>query len=189
MTTTTRNPMGFFCAPNQSTPDYITYHDLRDFTAYGLIACWLGSTATDPDEDCNFNRPVTAEDVTELRGHLLDTMENIIGGLWNKDLTPGQGEIDCDCQSHVIDKEDGNDPAVLTWRARLDDEVIMLEFDAAGDQTAYWLAYDAITDRKNTVKVLAEARQHAPAYNNTVWHKLIELARLPDDPIELADDE
>lgn len=187
--TATRNPMGFCCAPNQATPDYITYHNLKDFTAYGLTACWLGSSDNDPNEDCHFARPVTAEDVTELRGYFLDTLETLIAGLWEGAFTPGQGDIEGDYQSLTIDGgEHDNNPAMLSWRVRFDKDAIMLEFADGGDGTAYWLGYDAITDRQNALKVMTEARQHAPAHNNTVFDKLTQLAKLPDQPIPHEDE-
>jgi hypothetical protein len=193
--TTTRNPMGYTCAPNQATPDYVIYHDLRNFIAYGLQVCWLGTSNTDPNEDCNFSRPITHEDVTELRGYFLDTMETLITALWGKDYEPGQGDIDGDYQSLIIGKDtdsDDNsdfDEESLTWHVRLDKDSIMLDFDDGADGSAYWLSYSAITKRENVLKILTEARQYAPAYNNTVWDKLTELAQLPDEPITDDDDD
>ena len=33
------NPLKFWCAPNQATPDYVTYDDFQQFIAYGLMVC------------------------------------------------------------------------------------------------------------------------------------------------------
>jgi hypothetical protein len=50
------NPMSFWCAPNQATPDYIIYDDFRSWVAYGLLTCWLSHDADDPNADCNMAR-------------------------------------------------------------------------------------------------------------------------------------
>jgi hypothetical protein len=172
----TSNPMGFTCAPNSATPDYIIYHDLRAFVAYGLRACWLGTDGNDPNSDCYMARPVTTGDVQELRGYFLDTMETLITGIWKGDFTPGQGFIEGDYQSLIIGNSDENpdeQETFLSWSVTLQDDAIMLELHDGGDGTAYWLAYDAIEDRDTVLKVMTEARQHTP-HDNKVWDKLVE---------------
>lgn len=45
------------------------------------------------------------------------------------------------------------------------------------DSTAIWLSYDAIADRSNILKVLAEARKTIAdvGVQSEVWPKLVEL--------------
>lgn len=42
------NPLKFWCAPNQATPDYVTYDDFRQFIAYGLMVCWCSHDVVHP---------------------------------------------------------------------------------------------------------------------------------------------
>jgi len=178
--------MGFTCAPNAATPNYVSYGDLRSFVAYGLTTCWLGSTGKDVNEDCHFARPVTTDDVDELRGYFLDVMETLIGGLWKGDFEKGQGEIEGDYQTLIIgnsDENPGEEEVSLGWRVRLDNDTIMVEFADGGDGVALWLDYKAIDDRANVVKVMTEARQYVP-HDPKVWDKLIEEAANLNLPTE-----
>jgi hypothetical protein len=127
------------------------------------------------------SRPVTREDVQELRAYFLDLVETVIVALWKGQYKPGDGCIEGDWQSLVIansDEHPGEEETFLTWYVRLDDDSIMLELVCTGsDSIAIWLSYDAIADRKNVLKVLTEARQTLAAVGDQskVWPKLIEL--------------
>jgi hypothetical protein len=159
----TANPMNYYCAPNAATPDYVTAYDFRDFIAYGMTRCWLGSDQKDPNSDCHMDREVTPEDVQELRGYFLDTMETLIAALWKGDFEPGEGWIEGDFQSLFFGDES------FHWMPRLDDDAIMLELSPA--ESCIWLAYETIQD----VAVLTEARRHA--FDKNVWSKLTDLAQ------------
>lgn len=181
MPTQVSNPMKFYCAPNQATPDYIIYEDFRSWVAYGLLACWLGTDADDPNADCYFARPFTREDVQELRGYFLDLVETVIVALWKGQHRPGDGCIDGDWQSAVIgnsDENPGEKETFLAWYVRLDEECMMFELDCTGcDPVAIWLSYDAIADRQNVLKVLTEARKTVAdeGEQSEVWRRLVEL--------------
>lgn len=175
-TQVTYNPMKFTCAPNQATPDYVIYDNFRDFVAYGLLRCWLGSDSDDPNSDCNYSRPITLEDVYEHRGDFLDTLESVIVGLWQGNLEPGEGWPDGEWASTTISTgDDDPDPTNLTWVPRLDKEALMLDQDVGSDPDAIWLSYEAIKDKDNVLKVLQEAREFAPG---EVWTKLVEIVEL-----------
>lgn len=175
------NPMKFWCAPNQATPDYITYDDFRSWLAYGLLTCWLGTDADDPNADCNMARPFNRADVRELRSHFLDLVETVIVALWKGQYQPGDGCIDGDWQSVVIgnsEENPGEEETFLTWYVRLDDDCMMFDLQCSGaDSTAIWLSYDAIADRSNILKVLTEARKTIADEGDPseVWPKLVEL--------------
>lgn len=170
------NPLGFHCAPNQATPDYIAYSDLRQFVAYGFISCWLSADSEDPNRDCAFARPVTREDVDELRGYFLDLVETVILSLWKGDYSPGDGEIDGDWEHLYIGNEDDQVDS-LVWDIRLDKDAMMFSLHGYGDAESIWLKYDAIEDKENVLKVLTEARQTIS--DNTVWNKLVEHVENP----------
>lgn len=166
----TANPLRFWCAPNESTPDYVIYHDFQRWVAYGLLECWLGTDAGDPNSDCYFEEPVTHEHVDELRCYFLDLVETVIVTLWNGDYKPGDGEIQGDWQTVFIGEDD-----MLTWYIRLDDDAMMFELCCTGsDPVCIWLSYDAIEDREHVVAVLTEARQTVS--DSTVWDRLLEAA-------------
>lgn len=175
------NPMRFWCAPNQATPDYVIYEDFRSWVGYGLLTCWLGSDAADPNSDCFMARPVTREDVQELRHYFLNLVETVIVAIWKGQYSPGEGDIDGDWESLVVGNSDENpdeEETFLTWYVRLDDDCMMFELACTrADSIAIWLSYDAIADRKNVLAVLTEARQTlAPVGDqNQVWPKLVEL--------------
>ncbi len=150
--------------------------NLRDFIANAFTHCWLGTDENNPNEDCNFRRPVTTDDVTELRGLLLDTLETLIVGLWKGDFKPNDGDLDMDSQSLGIgdysDENPDGSESIFQWFVRLDHDVIMIELGQSdGDDTALWLDYDALNDRQAVVKTLQEARQYT--FEKNVWDKLI----------------
>ncbi len=175
------NPMRFWCAPNQATPDYIVYGDFRSWVAYGLLACWLSHDADDPNADCHMARSVTREDVRELRGYFLDLVETAIVALWKGQYRPGDGSIDGDWQSLVIgnsDENPGEAESFLTWYVRLDDDCVMFDLHCTGaGSVAIWLSYAAIADRRNVLTVLTEARKTVAddGEQSEVWPDLVEV--------------
>jgi hypothetical protein len=174
-----RNPLKFWCAPNEATPDYISYRNFRSWVAYGLLACWLSHDDEDPDADCNMSAAFTREDVQELRDCFLDLVETVVVALWKEQYSPGDGSIDGDWRSVIVG--DVREPTFLTWRVRLDDDAIMFELDCTGsDGVAIWLDYAAIADRKQVLAVLVEARKtlDGPGNRGEVWPQLVELVEL-----------
>ena len=184
------NPLSFYCAPNAATPDYVTYHDFESWVAYGLLTCWLGSSADNPNEDCYLARPVTLEDVRELRDYFLDAVETVIVSLWKAENEPGEGWLDGDFHDLVIGEEsddeerDDSKDTLIGWNVRLDNDSMMFEMHDGCDGTAIWLSYEAIKDRKKVAEVLANARQVSPGFGkdgDKVWDKLLELVFTIDD--------
>jgi hypothetical protein len=178
----TSNPLGFYCAPNHSTPDYVTYDDFAQFVAYGLMSCWLSHDANDPNADCNMARPVTVGDVADLRTNFLDALEEAIIDLWREDKIPGEGILDQRTDTVVIglndEENDGHEDTLLRWYVRLDHDAIMMELDCTdADPECIWLGYEGIEDRKNVLKVLQNARKVVGQRN--VYDSLVSLVE-PD---------
>lgn len=173
----TSNPMGFHCAPNQATPDYVCYENFRSWVAYGLMTCWLGTKQDDPNSDLNMPRSVTREDVQELRGHFLDVLETVIVMLWKGQHKPGDGDLESDGNSLTIAKEgedDSGEAVNVDWYVRLTDKAIMFEMNCTGaDGITIWLDYKAIEDKNEVLKVLKEARQYTS--DKEVWPQLVAL--------------
>lgn len=164
---------------------YVTETNFRDFVAWGMGECWLSHDPDDCNADANMARPITTSDVRELRGYFLDALETIIAALWEGDYEPGEGWIDGSFNSLIIgNEEEGDDETFIQWGVRLDKDVIMMELSVSGsDGQAIWLSYDAITDRKNVLKVLKEANKYT--FNNKVYNKLKELASKPHVPLNV----
>ena len=47
-----QNPLHYFCAPNQATPDYVASGNIRHFIAYGFLCCF---SAVEPDSFAMWN--------------------------------------------------------------------------------------------------------------------------------------
>lgn len=184
MTPQVRNPLGFYCSPNGSTPDYIVYHDFKSWLAYGMIVCWLSHTADDPNGDCHFARPYTREDVAELRHYFLSTVETVIVALWRKQCRLGDGDIQGDYKTLSVELDEEEDPKQLTqptflqWGVRLDDDSIMFDLTCSrSDPIAIWLSYEGIKDRNAVLAAITEARATLQIkYHKEVWRPLYRLA-------------
>lgn len=153
--------------------------NFREFVASGLASCWLSGDPDDVNANCSFVRPLTADDVIELRGYFLDTLETLIVGLWKRVWTPGMGWVDSDTQQTLtIDTDDGEsfDSDLAQWSVRLDKDAIMMELGVSGtDPDILWLDYRAIKCRKKVVEVLREARQYVT--DGRVYDKLTALVK------------
>lgn len=165
--TQVRNPLDYWCAPNAATPDYVICRRFKDWLAYGLCVCWLGSDSKDPDSHVNLSEPFTHENVSELRSLFLDMVETTIESLWSGVYCPGDGEIDQEQRTLNIGKRnvDGDfvgdaDMTSLGWSVRLDRDAMMFElYTTGGDPVAIWLAYAAVLNRKQVFKHLRVARK------------------------------
>ena len=156
-----RNPLGYTCAANYAPPSYVTAQHFRDFVAYGLLTCWLGEGSdsdSNPNAECHYVRPITVQDVDELRLVFIDRLEWVLFKLWGGDAEPGAGALDCGSLSVVIERC-GDDPesVSLGWHVTLGFDAIMLELDDESDGLAIWLAYEAVADRRAVLAVLLEA--------------------------------
>lgn len=167
-----RNPLNFYCPPNGATPDYVAYRDFRSWCAYGLLLCWLGDDADSPDAGVNATPPVTLDDVTSLRRAFLDVVENVIALFWAGEVGPGEGDLDVPVDSSVEIRVNAK-TLDLSWRARLDEDCLMLELSAGGDGRAIWLEYAALRDRSAVAQALREC---AAVVGGTVFPNLLNLA-------------
>ena len=62
------NPLGYYCAPNAATPDYVPCRDFRQFLAYGFALCYIGEHDT--------TLTITAADLYALRESFLACVES-----------------------------------------------------------------------------------------------------------------
>jgi hypothetical protein len=161
-----QNPLGYTCAPNGAGPDYVTETNFRRFVAFGLMHCWFGS-GDDPNEYCNFSRPFTKDDVKELRYSFLRMVNKAVGRYWDKENVPGEGDIDTESTTVFVRVEEDADEATdfetrLWWSMSFNNEEINFELNcmtdiSVEDSQYIGLAYEALYDRQNVVKVLEEA--------------------------------
>lgn len=84
---TIRNPLNYWCAPNEATPSYVPSHDMKDFIAYGLMISYI-----DPD-DVSHEYEVTDDAIDWLRKGFLECIEITAVLLPNASI--GQ-KTDCD---------------------------------------------------------------------------------------------
>lgn len=175
------NPLGFYCASNSATPDYIVYDNFRMFVAYGLMCCWPSADPDDCNRDCNMVRPFTLNDVKELRKVFLDALQLSIVALWQGEIEPGDGGFDDNIIGRfsynkwvyidVENAEDADNTTSLTWDVYLNDNDIMMQLNCTGnDDEAIWLSYKGIEDRANVVKVLTDACR---SIDEEVWPELL----------------
>ena len=62
------NPLGYYCAPNAATPDYVPCRDFRQFLAYGFALCYTSEQDT--------TLTITAADLYALRDNFLACVES-----------------------------------------------------------------------------------------------------------------
>ena len=91
------------------SPDYVTTSDFGHVVNFGLMEAWLSHDPNDPNADSNMARPVTREDVGELREHFLDVLETVIKVLWTGQYSPGDGELDNAAIVRQLRREAGSD--------------------------------------------------------------------------------
>ena len=168
------NPMGFYCAPNQATPDYVCYSDIRMFIAYGMMVCHCDL------QDVKGYTP-NASHYHELRGYFLDTVERALrvypelerGKEVQEDLQ-GYGSMLYTADADREGVKDGKSPENefdFTWHVeRVDHEgnvCLSLDWAFVGnsnhheyDSSAMWIAAEVMTGHKREWrKEIAKARQ------------------------------
>lgn len=158
------NPMGFTC-PSNYPEHYVAKRDVRSFVSYCLHRCWLGTDPRDPNADCYFVRPVTREDVRDLRQIFLEVFSDVLCDLWDGSAGPGDGELDVSSEQRLsIDipdaKENDQDPGLLGWDVSLGDEeegICFTLWCADGEDCAVSLDYSAVSDHQQVLAVLREA--------------------------------
>ena len=165
------NPLGYYCAPNAATPDYVASYNIRDFLAYGFICCYDCVT---PDNFTMWNM-VEADDVTWLRENFLRVVEkliiNIYGGAveiptreddfdpgqWSESLTIGDDDENDDDEQFVFDWTPGpvhEDAIAFVLRSTLTKGE-----GTGGDDEVIWLSHEALQDRAVVKTAIEEARK------------------------------
>ena len=166
------NPLGYYCAPNGATPDYVASYNIRDFLAYGFICCYDCVT---PDNFTMWNL-VQADDVKWLRENFLRVVEKLILNLYGgtveiptkeDDFDPGQWS-----ESLFIGDDDENDPDgeqfMFDWTpGPVHEDAIALVLRSTltkgegtgGDDEVIWLAHEALQDRAAVKAAIEEARK------------------------------
>jgi hypothetical protein len=165
------NPLGYYCAPNQATPDYVASYTIRDFLAYGFICCYDCVT---PENFTMWNM-VQADDVKWLRENFLRVVEKLIlniyagaieiptkeddfdSGQWAESVTIGESEEDdANGEQFVFEWAPGpvhEDALAIVLRSTL-----VSGEGTGGDDEVIWLAHEAIQDRAAVKAAIVEAR-------------------------------
>lgn len=163
--TVSRNPMGYFCAPNAADCHYAPAHDMKDFIAYGLLASYL-----DPDE-ISPGYEITDQVIRDLRegflrcveitasmlphvrrGELADFGSHGTGcSLYRPGMDgPGSPEKYLDLE-WVFDMRDRDGAVCLALRCLTED-------GQAGDDFAIWVDSRCFNNRRRLTALIREAR-------------------------------
>ena len=107
------NPLGYYCAPNAATPDYVPCRDFRQFLAYGFALCYIG--------EHNTTLAITAADLYALRENFLACAESALA--LHPEAEPGERVC-------------GDWESVTLYAASLSEEAICQGEDAPGYDAA-----------------------------------------------------
>lgn len=161
------NPLHYFCAPNQATPDYVASHEIRDFVAYGFLCCF---DAVDPDSFTMWNM-VQRADVQWLRECFLRALEKLVLNIYAGIVTPETKETDFDsdwAESLIVGEEGDDEELMIQWApGPCDGHALSLVLSYSlltgeghgGDDEVIWLTFDALKDRAAVKAAIEEARK------------------------------
>ncbi len=172
------NPLGFHCAPNAATPDYIAYHDIENFVAYAFTMCWL------TPQDYTGWAWLQANDIRWLREHFLQALEVVLLGIYDGDYADtladdGKryegfdcGEFDSLSVSDNEDEEYRTEDHLFQWMPFCVEQDGTVAFElrfnvmespdnnpSFGEDPPIWLAPEGYADRAKARKVIAHARK------------------------------
>jgi hypothetical protein len=162
-----RNPLNYFCAPNQATPDYVASYSIKDFIAYGFLCCF---DAVDPDNFAMWNM-VQREDVQWLRECFLRVLEKLVLNFYAGLVTPETKEADFDsdwAESLIVGDEGDDEALMIQWApGPCDDHALSLVLSYSllkgeghgGDDEVIWFTFDALKDRAAVKAVIEQARK------------------------------
>ncbi len=147
-----RNPLGYWCAPNGCTPEYMPSPSITDFLAYGLLVCCI-----DPkDTCCTF----TDQDVNDLREGFLHCVEDAVK-VWSEQEI-GQ-DTGCDPAKPTVTLEcpDGESCEAGWYFQRVDEDALLFVlFWTGADDLAIWLSRRAIEGKESeALAAINHARQ------------------------------
>jgi hypothetical protein len=173
----TLNPLGYFCAPNGATPDYVASDTIEDFLAYGMMSCMYSLMP-----DCfSLWWMMERDDVQWNREYFLRAVESVCYGIWEGHFGPGH-RFDWDLFQDDIcigNTDEGDQEAVrIRWAAEMiehvdkdnpDDEPSVCfvctytnegqsSYGAAGDDDVMWIRLSALKDKARVRAAIAHAR-------------------------------
>lgn len=162
-----RNPLKYYCAPNQATPDYVAAASIRDFIAYGFLCCF---DAVDPDSFTMWNM-VQRGDVQWFRECLLRVLEKLVLNIYAGIVTPETKETDFEsdwAESLIVGDEGDEEELMIQWAPGPCDEhalSLVLSYSLlmgeghGGDDEVIWLTFDALKDRAAVKAAIEQARK------------------------------
>jgi len=176
-----RNPLKYYCAPNQATPDYVTSYSVRDFIAYGFVCCW---DAVCPAYFAMWNM-VQQDDVQWLRHYFLEVLEAAVLAYYEGKLENGENFDwgDWSQSLNIGNSDEGDEEEIrYTWALdRVDDEKLAMVLaiancvgtGPAGDDEVIWLAKEALEDRAKVKAAFEEAYAANKLHGKIAEHTIL----------------
>lgn len=178
-----RNPLRYYCAPNQVTPDYVSSPAIRDFIAYGFVCCW---DSLSPQFFTMWNM-VQHDDLQWFRHHFLTVLENLILAYYKGEVEIGFDQFDHDWAEELFigNSDEGDTEAICyTWMpACIHDDTLALVLSITdctgqtvpGDDEVIWVELEALKDRAAVKFALEQAFlvNKMGHTNETAWAEVL----------------
>ena len=164
-----RNPLKYWCAPNEASYDYVAAYDLVDFIRGVFAYCYVSPEDTSLDYNHNV--------LYQVREDFLDCLENALCSVvdevpyWQYIKPNIPTDIDRPDGGVWVEPKDGDpdkDGCHIIWnfwgvQSTIDEEkvdVLRFDFVWSGivDDFVYWLASDALPEEDITLNIINEAR-------------------------------
>lgn len=157
-----RNPLGYWCAPNEASPEYVPSSTAEDFIGYALYLCYL-------DEDSTSCK-VGAEEIYWLREDFLSYLKGTVEYLdemldgFHPDYPlddEGSDGISLDCPP-----EDSDNYESVWWRAdQYSEGAVSFEWcwSSSPDRIAIWVEESVLRD-PHTLEVIELAKTEIEKY-------------------------
>lgn len=161
------NPMGYYCAPNGATPDYIATSNFEDFIAYGLL---IGNITGEDLGGCN------ELDTYTVREDFLNYMEDVVK--WYSECEPGTlTNCDPSIGVNIGCLDEGTDETLFDWNfyQRDSDGALAISLrwvfmpvsgQGYSDEKVIWLNPEALEDKDKVKSVFDKARAAIEQYKH-----------------------
>ena len=162
------NPMGYYCAPNGATPDYVATSKFEDFIAYGLM---IGNITGEDRGGCD------EFDTYTVRKDFIDYMKYVVENY--DEAEPGRKSTGCDSSDGVTigNSDEGTDESFFNWifDQRDSDGRLAIIFHwsfmpvvglGSSDSKTIWLESEALEDKELVQTIFAKAEAAIEQYKS-----------------------
>ena len=161
------NPMGYWCAPNGATPEYVAAHKFEDFIAYGLI---VGNITGEDNGGCS------ELDTYTVRQDFIDYMKSVVE-LYDKAEVGERTMCDPSNGVSIGNSDEGTDETFYNWVFDMRDSdghlAIIFHWSfmpvvglGSSDETVIWLDPEALEDKELVQTIFAKAEAAIEQYKS-----------------------